>query len=124
MDDDPANAARIDQGSYDFVEQGIKVFAPSSAYRESARILKKFLCAFNGSILSCRRVLFYAFPRWIPENAIEAALVEDLWEGDVPVEEAVLFCELVDFGFEVCGERFALDEVAEGARRYSDGSAE
>jgi hypothetical protein len=29
-------------------------------------------------------------PRRIPEDAVEAALVEDLGEGEVPVEEAVL----------------------------------
>ena len=33
---------------------------------------------------------FYTLPRWIAEDAGEAALVEDLGEGEVPVEEAVL----------------------------------
>jgi hypothetical protein len=41
-------------------------------------------------------------------------LVEDLGEGEVPVEEAVLAGEGFDFGLEVGGEGLALDEVAGG----------
>ena len=43
-------------------------------------------------------------------------MVEDLGEGEVPVEEAVLAGEVFDFGLEVGGEGFALDEVAEVGR--------
>lgn len=42
-------------------------------------------------------------PRRVAKDAIEATLGEDLGECDMPVEEAVLFCELGDFGFEVFG---------------------
>ena len=58
---------------------------------------------------------FDSVPRWVAKDAVEASLVEDLGEGEVPVEEAVLRCELIDFGFEVSSEWFALDVVAEGA---------
>lgn len=40
-----------------------------------------------------------SLPRRIAEDAVEAALVEYLGEGEVPVEEAVLLRELGDFGF-------------------------
>ena len=56
---------------------------------------------------------FGHLPRRIAEDAVEAPMVEDLGEGEMPVEEAVLTSEGFDFGLEVGGEGLALDEVAE-----------
>ena len=61
-------------------------------------------------------------PGRIAEDAVEAALVEDLGEGEVPVEETILAGEGFDVGLKVGGKGLALDEVAEVSRRYSDGS--
>ena len=80
---------------------------------------------YCGDIWSALRKPFllcklHSLPRWIAEDAGEAALVEDLGEGEVPVEEAVLAGEGFDFGLEVGGEGLALDLSIEDWDRTFD----
>ena len=67
------------------------------------------------SLVGINITILNRVPRRIAKDAIEAAFVEDLGEGEVPVEEAVLGGELGDFFIEVVWQALTLDEVAEGA---------
>ncbi len=60
-----------------------------------------------------------SLPWRIAEDTIETALLEDLGEGEVPVEKAVLPGESFNLGLEVGREGLALDEVPESAGGYA-----